>query len=340
VFGSIVGPDNMTAGSAAAGGSTGTTGVGGAGGSSGVFTCSGGVQQAVITDCGYPYASNNPLTSTVFNESEVLRAIQPSGSWPNGVISVFYNDEHAMTMGVRSVVVKNASGTTTTDYPVSPLAASPSSVMSPQTGTNLLTGEQSGLDASLRPMWPVLFITDISTDPNSKAGDWQQGGRPIAPNAVFGSWKSAVRTVDTTVSPATVSITPDADPAKNNWDLAGGNTPPTGLANQGYGAEARWNVQLIPGHSYRIQAMVHDGDQNKVGGDSGEACVLFCAGGSCPSEGCGTTGTGGTCGSEGCGGGTVVCPEGITSCGPSGVDPAQCPIDTVCANGCCIPRIS
>ena len=140
--GGKVGP----AGSAGAGGSTG--GMTSVGGSSGVFTCTAGVQQLVITDCGYPYASSNPLTSTVFNESEVLAAIQPSGSWPNGVVSVFYNDEHALTMGVRSVVVKSASGMTTTDYPVSPLAASPSAVTNPQTGTNILVGDQSGLDAS------------------------------------------------------------------------------------------------------------------------------------------------------------------------------------------------
>jgi hypothetical protein len=329
------------AGSAGAGGITGSTGgSGNVGGSTGVFTCTPGVQQLVITDCGYPYDSSNPLTSTVFNESEVLRAIQPSGSWPNGVVSMFYNDEHALTLGVRSVVVKNASGSTTTDYTVSPLAASPSTVTAPMTGTNILSGDQSGLDASLRPMWPSLFVTDISTDPNSKAGDWQQGGRPISPNAVFGTWKAAVRTVDNTVSPPTVTITPDADPAKNNWTLGtGANTPPAGLKSEGFGTEARWNVALVPGRSYRLQVIVHDGDQNKVGGDSGEACVLFCAGGSCGSEGCGSTGTGGTCGSEGCGGGTPRCPEGSAMCGPGGIDPSQCPVTTVCANGCCIPGI-
>ena len=340
--GGIVGP----AGSAASTGSNGaTSGTGNVGGSSGAFTCTPGVQQLVITDCGYPYASSNPLTSTVFNESEVLRAIQPSGTWPNGVVSMFYNDEHALTLGVRNVAVKTAGGTTSTDYPVSPLAASPSTVTNPQTGTNILTGEQSGLDASLRPMWPSLFVTDISNDPNAKTGDWQQGGRPISPNAVFGSWKSAVRTVDTTVTPPTVTITPDADPAKNNWSIAGGNTPPSGLKNEGFGTEARWNVALVPGHSYRLQVIVHDGDQNKVGGDSGEACVLFCTGGSCPTEGCDThtTGTGGNCGSsDGCpdGGGTPKCPEGTLICGAGGVDPSQCPAETVCANGCCIPHVS
>ena len=42
-----------------------------------------------------------------------------------------------------------------TDYPVTPLATDPGSSTNPQTGTNMLVGDQSGLDASLRPMWPV-----------------------------------------------------------------------------------------------------------------------------------------------------------------------------------------
>ena len=48
------------------------------------------------------------LTSTVFNENEVLRAIRPAGSWPNGIVQMFYNDEHALTLGVRQVVVKSS----------------------------------------------------------------------------------------------------------------------------------------------------------------------------------------------------------------------------------------
>jgi hypothetical protein len=330
------------AGGPGAGGSTVETGSGGnigvGGGGGGVYTCTAGVQQAIVTDCGYPYSSTNPLTSTVFNESGVLRSIVPSGNWPNGVVSLFYNDEHAMTLGVREVVVQSASGSTTTDYPVSALPSDPGSVINPQTGTTVLTGLQSGLDPSLRPMWPVLYVTDVTADPNSRIGDWQQGGRPITPNAIFGTWKSAVRTVDTTVSPATTTITPDADPAKNGWALgSGADTPPSGLSNEGYGAEARWNVTLTPGKSYRLQVIVHDGDQNKVGGDSGEACVLFCTGGSCPTEGCGS----GDCVStETCpsdGGTGSGCPEGFPACGPGGIDPTSCPTNTVCANGCCLP---
>jgi hypothetical protein len=312
------------------GGSDAAVPIGGASG--GVYTCTPGVEELVITDCGYPSTSSSPLTSTTFNENEVLRAIRPSGAWPNGVVQLFYNDEHAMTLGVRQVAVKSSSGTVTTDYPVTALATDPGSAIDPQTGTNMLVGDQSGLDSSLRPMWPSLFVTDISADPANRAGDWQQGGRPIAPNAIFGSWKAAVRTVDNTKSPATVSIIPDMDPAKNNWTLPGGDPVPAGLSNEGFGAEARWNVQLVPGHSYRLQVLVHDGDQNKAGGDSGEACVLFCAGaGSCGSE-CSSTETGDA--------GVPQCPSGTTACGSGGVDPATCPSGTVCANGCCLPDIS
>jgi hypothetical protein len=52
------------------------------------------------------------------------------------------------------------------------------------------------------------------------------------------------------------------------------------LVNQGYGAETRWDIDALKtagvlqsGHTYRLQFMVHDGDQNKSGGDVGEACV-------------------------------------------------------------------
>jgi hypothetical protein len=323
-----------TGSSSASGGFTGSDAsvpIGGAPG--GVYTCTPGVEELVITNCGYPTTTSNPLTSTVFNENDVLRAIRPAGSWPNGVVQMFYNDEHAMTLGVRQVAVKSSAGTTTTDYPVTMLATNPGSSTNPQTGTNMLLGEQSGLDSSLRPMWPSLFVTDISTNPGNRAGDWQQGGAPISPNAIFGSWKAAVRTVDNTKSPSIVTITPDADPTKNSWMLAGGDTPPAGLTNEGFGAEARWNVPLVPGHSYRLQVLVHDGDQNKSGGDSGEACVLFCAGaGSCTGSECSSTGSGGS-------GGTPQCPSGTTACSSGGVDPATCPSGSVCANGCCLPYI-
>jgi hypothetical protein len=321
-------------GGSSATGSGGASGTGGQpagdGGTPGVLACTPGVQQSAVTDCGYPSKSSSALTSIVFSESEVLRAIQPSGAAPEGIVRVFYDDEHALTLGVRSVVIKTAAGTTMTDYPVSPLTTDPGSVMSPQVGTSELAGDNNGLDQSLRPMWPVLFITDITADANNRAGDWQQGGVPRGPDAVFGSWKAAVRTVDKTVTPNKITITPDADPAKNKWDLAGGDPAPAGLTDQGFGAEARWTVPLASGHNYRIQVIVHDGDQNKSGGDSGEGCVIFCAGGGSPDAGAPGPDAGPP---------PTMCPTGIMSCGQGGIDPASCPGGTVCANGCCLTLI-
>jgi hypothetical protein len=308
-----------------AGGSGGGGTVTGVGGQGGAVSCTPGVQATLITDCGYPSASNSRLSSVAFNESDVLRAIQASGGWPSATIRLFYNDEHALTLGVRQVVEKSAAGSKTTDYPLSPLTSVPSSVVDPMTGTNALLGSQSGLDPSQRPMWPVLFITDITTDSKDRSGDWQQGGAPRGPNAVHGTWKGAVRTVDMTVTPNTAVITPDRDPMKNSWNLGGGDPVPAGLADEGFGAEVVWNVPLTPGRSYRLQVMVHDGDQNKAGGDSGEACVIYCAGGSAPPPDAGAPPP-------------PACPAGIQACGGN-IDRGACPPMTVCVNGCCVPPI-
>jgi hypothetical protein len=219
-----------------------------------------------------------------FNESEVLRAfravVDAACAGQPGTLQMFYNDEHAMTLGVRRTQVTTCAGTTGTDYPVSMMVGNPSSAIPPMTGA---TEAQGGVDTSGRPMYPVLYVTDTSVPPgstNELAGDWQFGGTGIPPDAVFGTWKAAVRTVDKTVTPNTVTVTPDADPAKNNWNLGPGSDPvPTPTpANEGYGAECRWNLaslNLIPSHRYRFYFMVHDGDQNKTGGDVGQACVYF-----------------------------------------------------------------
>jgi hypothetical protein len=189
---------------------------------------------APIGECTvtYPFQSENPLTNVVFNESEVLRSFTTTvadGCMPNE-IRLWYNDEHALTLGVGRVIVKNVGGVppTVTDYPISRLLTNPGSVTDPQVGTTATSGDQAGTDLSGRPLFPALFITDTTTDPSSMAGDWQFGGTPIAPHAVYGTWKSAVRTVDKTKSPAVVTITPDADPAQNHWNLGGGDPVPEG----------------------------------------------------------------------------------------------------------------
>jgi len=299
------------------------TGTGGSG--SNPAGCMPGMTGLQLTDCGYPMGTTG-LAAVVFNESTVLESVVPSGGEPTATIAVFYNDEHAMTLGVRQVVLMSAAGPMMTDFPVSLLPSDPGSVTDPMLGTTMITGDNSGLDVSLRPMWPALFITDTTQNPNSRAGDWQSGGVPVGPKAVFGSWKAAVRVVDKTVNPPTATITPDPDPNRNNWNLGPGSDPvPMGLMDLGFGAEARFVVTLTKGHTYRLQVMVHDGDQRKVGGDSGEACILYCAGGS---------GGGGAGGSPP----PQMCPAGVMSCG-GGIDPASCPAGTACVSGCCVSII-
>jgi hypothetical protein len=198
-----------------------------------------------------------------------------------GTLEMFYNDEHAMTLGVRQTQTKTCAGTTITGvFPVSMMSMDPDHVMNPNVGAPEALG---GIDPSGRPMFPSLFITDLSVQPgasNELAGDWQFGGTAIKPDDVFGTWKAAVSTLDKTVTPNVITVTPDSDPAVNNWNLGLGSDPvPTPTpTNQGYGTECRWNLAslgLIPGHQYRFYFMVHDGDQNHSGGDSGQACVYF-----------------------------------------------------------------
>jgi hypothetical protein len=227
-----------------------------------------------------------------FNESEVLRAFRLTGVTENCIpatLQLFYNDEHAMTLGIRQTNVITPCGTTsstiTTNYPFSAgPTATPISVINPQVGA---TEAQGGTDTAGRPMFPSMYITDVTATGNELSGDWQFGGTAIKPNAVFGTWKGAVKTIDNTTNPPTITVTPDADPPVNNWNLGPGSDPvPTPTpTNQGYGAECRWDMtqfNFIPGHLYRLYFIVHDGDQNHTGGDVGQACVYFTMGGPAP----------------------------------------------------------
>jgi len=296
----------------------------GAGGSDSGDTptaCKPGVVGAVITECGYPFASANPLTDILFNESSVLAAIVPSGGYPLASVQLFYNDEHAMTLGVREADINGVS----TAFPISPLTRSPDIVDAPETGTNLITGQLAGVDPVGRPMWPALFITDITSDAKAVAGDWQWGGVPVNPTYVAGTWKGAVRTVNTTGA----SITPDADPTKNGLNYGNGHMAAAGAITkaESYGAEVRWDIRLEPGHNYRFQVMVHDGDQNKIGGDAGEACVTFCAGSSCPVDVTPCTTDNDCTGGDSCASGCCVPPPPMGGGGSGGVGGGTCPQD-------------
>jgi hypothetical protein len=96
-----------------------------------------------------------------------------------------------------------------------------------------------------------------------------------------------------------------------------------------------------------MQVIVHDGDQNKGGGDCGEACVIFCAGGTtttpeCPNGklACGdndmSCNEGDSCLNGCCE--PLNCPTGSSACGPIGTNGAMidCPSDSACVSGCCV----
>jgi len=236
-------------------------------------------------DTYYPYGTLPAKTATVFNESGALSAWGRSGN----EIRAWYTDEHALTLGVDSSFINRKAPATDigAGYPIEKMGAfNPASATGNpiKVGSTITSGVLSALDGAGRPLYPALFVTDItgltntSTQHDSTAGDWQQGGTGIAPNAVYGTWKGALIVVDSTKNPVTKTLTPRADPTQNHKNVgAGGVNPPASVPDLGYSAEIVWDITKIPGcgasHTFRVQFMVHDGDQNKTGGDVGQACM-------------------------------------------------------------------
>ena len=213
-------------------------------------------------NCGYPASS--------FGEPSVLRWAQINGVGLTGTISAFANDEKGLLLGVDGAT---------------------RNVANPQHASNASGGDPSRTDPSGRPYFPALYITNLTAHPSSSgtgAGDFQNGGLPrnVGPagpfiDDVFGTWATATDSGGHYRAQAPVG--------KNNWNLGDGSDAPVGttfsaMQSEGYGAEVRWNSShltdsdgrpLAPGHTYRIQFIVHDGDQNKTGGDAAEFCTTL-----------------------------------------------------------------
>lgn len=82
----------------------------------------------------------------------------------NGHVGLFYNDEHAMLLGINPGVTA--------------MSSNPGHAMSPS------TGNQAAADPSGRPFFPAAFVTDITGNMNSTSGDWQMqsnNGTAISP---------------------------------------------------------------------------------------------------------------------------------------------------------------
>jgi len=248
------------------------------------------------------YGVSNARTTAAFNESEVLTCF---GLTP-GVLHGWYTDEHAETLGVDSIYVNNKNPTPDAFYGVSTSAAYTIATMAghltgpnPQitagfagspwvpegrVGTSSApVGLGNAIDPAGRALRPGIYLTDLTVNGiNSKIGDWQMGNdNPVAPTGVYGTWKGAIITIDNTKTPSVTSLVNRADPAKNHKVVGpGGTNPPAAAIDNGYSTDNQWNLStlvaqgvMISGHAYRAQFIVHDGDQNKTGGDVGQACI-------------------------------------------------------------------
>jgi hypothetical protein len=195
-------------------------------------------------------------------EPDILFAAQPgpkdSASGTDS-IKLWYTDEWALTLGEE-----------TTADPVSHMQKFPAdTIVNPQVGDQ--TRDRYGF-----PVFPALFLTDITDDPTNTSGDaLNAGSRPISPSTVYGAWKTA----------------DGADPEPpngTNLDTGGGIFPAqriNGNGNggpQGYTAEVEWKISDLllhdlvqPGHIYRAQFVVHDGDRGREGGDIGLGCTTI-----------------------------------------------------------------
>ncbi len=188
------------------------------------------------------------------DEPGILYAFMPGSSQsltPGGQIKVWYTDEHALTLGKNPGV-------------------------SPVPDTHVLSnpgvGDTTARDSSNLLYYPGLYITDITNDASSTAGDAQNGGTGIPPSMVYGYWK-ALGDSDPNCGGGDCNLPAGADQFSSipSADL-NTNTGSRGTET-GFQAEIIWNVDslgLTPGHQYRAQFVIHDGDRD---GDIGLGCV-------------------------------------------------------------------
>lgn len=260
-----------------------------------------------LVECGPSGDGSNPY-DLPNDENDILVAYSPappSVAGPGSRLILWYRDEHAMALGTSRVEVPDPV-TPQMTFPIVPYPGGVFGTIDSTLGTPMLIGapyhytNASGVrdsrfdsvDISGRPIFPALFITDITTDPNNRSGDWENGGTPVPPHSVYGQWKVLYKKVasdgsygydqDDTLSSGSGNPPNNYDENSNTAQLGPGSDPIPGITVQGHGShlgEAAWQVDrlvaeglMLSGHTYRVQFMAHDGDQSKNGGDTAEAC--------------------------------------------------------------------
>ncbi len=203
--------------------------------------------QPTLVDCG------GQITGTQEIEMLWAHSLDASPASDNQlVLKAFYTNKYALLLGSGSI---------------SSMQKHPADHIS-----NPNIGNAAIKDNDNFPLFPAIFLTDITNNPGDTSGDAQTGGQPNKPDDVYGTWKA--------------SGTPD--PAANNTNLGPGadtwppaNGPGDGPHDSIFTAEIIWklsnikaknNVSLLPGHIYRAQIALHDGGNP---GDIGVACLNF-----------------------------------------------------------------
>jgi hypothetical protein len=266
-----------------------------------------------LDTCGYPGKNGSdalPVTDRKkikFNEIGIIEgfSVTTDDGTATGnplTVNTFYSDEHALTLGTPppdptvwddtyvdpGTTIKRIDDAGTNPAAVNNTAAYPASTGTSPRQAPLVVGNKLANDDYGRAVSPALYLTDVTFNASSTAGDWESFSPSTPnttaqfPNYVGGTWKN---------NGAANPLGSDNKEAKNGADL--GPHSEAFVANiegrqgiEGYGAEVRWDISSLdtndgpgngiqtaqPGHTYRVEMMFHDGDHNA---DTGEACTTF-----------------------------------------------------------------
>jgi hypothetical protein len=232
--------------------------------------------------CGYPFGSG--LTATTFNESTVLKGFSATAlGTGTATVQEFYSDEWELNLGTAPIEQWDPTyATPIANVYADDAGTNPNNVGGSQPAdTNATIGD--GFDPQGRPDNPEIFVTDVTGTGHlanhPEAGDWQMGGTGSNPNFIAGTWK-----VNGQATHNTILVNGKAVNQANKTNLgphADAFATNINTSIEGYGAESRWDVSTLhesvgglavkPGHTYKVQMMIHDGDHVS---DTGEACRL------------------------------------------------------------------
>jgi hypothetical protein len=256
---------------------------------SGLFIGAGG------TATSGPSGTNNPA---VANPVTLGSGVDLAG---RRVAPVIFITDEGTSPSIGTLKTTIASGTTVTSITLNAAltaAVATNDVLSIGGQSFLVASPGAASGATVIPVASYKTGSAIAAgtpvlDLKSRGGDYEAGGtiashdssgNPTA-TAIYGSWSNTLQTKPLNKNNWILGTGSDAIPAVDAFGTA------TTSFNEGYGSEVAWNsgglqafnpstntyVALQAGHTYRVQSITHDTDQNKTsgGGDTGEVCSVF-----------------------------------------------------------------